>query len=210
MAEEDLPIDDVEEEVVEEESTDVEEDDSDIPEQWRKLDKQGLAKVLRDKDSYIGKLQDEKKKDAARAEANSDLLARRLEALEGQVQNVSSRQPETTEEVIEFDYDKPGDSINKIVDRRVEQKERQSIARTQKDLYDRQSRAHRDGFSSAVAANPKLFEGIENEVSDSVFTAFNPYVMQGNDMSDELRKTDTWTKVAKYMRVDRGEYDYLK
>ena len=206
MAEEDLPIGDVEEEVVEEESVEVEEDDSDIPEQWRSLDKKGWAKVLRDKDSFIGKLQEENR--GSKAEVTR--LAGRLDSIEGQVQNISSRPPETKEEAIEFDYDKPAESISKIVNRTVEKRERQGIAQAQKTLYDRCSRAHSDGFAAAKAANPQLFEGIESDVGDSVFAAFNPYVMQGNDMSDELRKPETWTKVAKYMRVDRGEYDYLK
>ena len=34
--------------------------------------------------------------------------------------------------------------------------------------------------------------------------------MQGHDISDELRKPETWTKVARYKRLDRDELDYLK
>ena len=190
MAEEDLPVDDIEEEVVEEEESQVvEEDDSDIPEQWRKLDKKGLAKVLRDKDSFIGKLQEENRKSTD----ERTQLAGRLNTLEGQVQTMSSRQSETKEEVIEFDYDKPVESIDKIMDRKIEQREKQSIANQQKTLYDRCSRAHQDGLSEAIKRNPKLFEGIESEVGNDVFAAFNPYVMQGHDISDELRKPETWT-----------------
>jgi hypothetical protein len=207
MAEEDLPVGDIEEEVVDkEESTEVEDDYSDIPEQWRNLDKRGMSKVFRDKDSHIGKLQEEKR----RAEAEASRLAGRLEALEGQVQTMSSRQPETKEEVFEFDYDKPGESIDKLVDRKIAQREKHSIAQQQKTLYDRCSRAHQDGLSAAIARNPKLFEGIEAEVGNDVFAAFNPYVMSGNDLSDELRKPETWTKVARYKRLERNELDYLK
>jgi hypothetical protein len=206
MPEEDLPIDDPEEEVVEEEESEevVEEDDSEIPEQWRKLDKKGLAKVLRDKDSFIGKLQDEKR----RVDAEVARQAGRLETLEEQYQRLSS-QSEPKEEAFEFDYDKPAESISNIVTRTLEKREKQTTEQSRKMLFDKCSRAHNDGFAAAVAANPSLFEGIETEVNNTVFAGFNPSVVNGFDVSDDLRKADTFTKVAKYLRVDRGEYDYL-
>jgi len=205
MAEEDLPLDDIEEEVEEEEESEgVGEDDSDIPEQWRKLDKKGWAKVLRDKDSFIGKLQEEKR----RAEAEAARFAGRLETLEEQIQRVS-RQPEP-EETIEFDYDKPAQSIGNIVEKTIEKRERLRREQESKLLFDKVSRAHKDGFDAAVAANPKLFEGIENEVNNMVFQSMNPFVLQGHDVSGELVKPSTFTKVAKWLRVERDEYDYLQ
>jgi len=205
MAEEDLPLDDIEEEVEEEEeSTGVEGDDSEIPEQWRKLDKKGWAKVLRDKDSFIGKLQDEKRK----AEADAARFAGRLETLEEQIQRVS-REPEQ-EETFEFDYDKPAQSIGNIVEKTIEKRERMRKEQESKLLFDKVSRAHKDGFDAAVAANPKLFEGIEQDVNNMVFQSMNPYVLQGHDISGELARPSTFTKVAKWLRLERDEYDYLQ
>ena len=206
MAEEDLPLDEIEEEVEEEEeSTEgVEEDDSEIPEQWRKLDKKGWAKVLRDKDSYIGKLQDEKR----RAESEAARFAGRLETLEEQIQRVS-REPEK-EETFEFDYDKPAQSIGNIVEKTIEKRERLRKEQDSKLLFDKVSRAHKDGFDAAVAANPKLFEGIESDVNNTVFQSMNPFVLQGHDISGELAKPSTFTKVAKWLRLERDEYDYLQ
>jgi hypothetical protein len=205
MPEEDLPLDDMEEEVVEEDTEEEsQEDDSDIPEQWRKLDKRGLAKVLRDKDSFIGKLQDEKR----RAEAEASRFAGRLETLEEQYQRVSAR-PEQ-EETFEFDYDKPAQSIGNIVEKTIEKRERLRKEQESKLLFDKVSRAHKDGFDAAVAANPKLFEGIESDVNNLVFQSMNPYVMQGHDVSGEVSKPSTFTKIAKFLRVEREEYDYLQ
>jgi len=208
MAEEDLLTDDPEEipeDVVEEESEDVvEDDDSEIPEQWRNLDKKGIAKVLRDKDSFIGKLQDEKRQ----ANARADNFAGRLETLEEQYQR--SKAPPEKEEEMEFDYDKPAKSIGNIVEKTMEKRDRLRQQTEQKVLHDRVSRAHKDGFDSAKAKNPKLFEGIEDEVNGMVFNSMNPFVLQGQDISSELSKASTFTKVAKWIRLEREEYDYLQ
>ena len=114
MAEEDLIVDETEENVDEPESEEVQEDDSDIPEQWRKLDKKGWAKVLKDKDSFIGKLQDENRKSMD----TQSRLAGRLETLEEQYQRVSA--PPEKEAEMEFDYDKPAQSIGNIVEKTIE------------------------------------------------------------------------------------------
>jgi hypothetical protein len=132
-----------------------------------------------------------------------------LETLEEQIQRLSSK-PDTEEEAIKFDYDKPAESISAIVDRTIDKREKQGKQESQRLLFDKVSRAHKDGFTAAQAAYPKLFEGIESDVNDNVFAAMNPYVLQGHDVSGELGKQETWVKVAKYLRVDRGELDYLK
>jgi hypothetical protein len=85
------------------------------------------------------------------------------------------------------------------------QRQQQEAQRLQ---YDAQN-AFVEGRDSAFKENPELFKGIENEIVQGMqgYWAMN----QGNpSLATSLRNKDTWLKAARFMRVERGEFDVLK
>jgi hypothetical protein len=105
----------------------------------------------------------------------------------------------------EFDYGKPEESIDRIVERRLEQE------RQQRAMYDvqRQEQEARLNYESgkeiALKSNARLYEGIEPLVEQAVQMAYRQYGLH----PAALRDPKVWERAALNIRWDRGEVDRL-
>lgn len=80
-----------------------------------------------------------------------------------------------------------------------EQKERQQIIFTARTNYEM-------GRANAIKSSPKLYSGIENEVSQAVFQAFET----GQLRPEQLNSAEIWDATAKLTRIMRGELNLEK
>lgn len=105
----------------------------------------------------------------------------------------------------EFDYGKPEESIERIVERRLE-KERQERATYEVQRQEQEARLnYESGKDIALKGNPRLYEGIEPLVEQAMQTAYRQYGLH----PAALRDPKTWDRVALNIRWDRGEVDRL-
>jgi len=106
----------------------------------------------------------------------------------------------------EFDYGKPEESIDRIVERRLEQ-ERQHRAAYEVSRQEQEAAySYNMGKDVALRGNPRLFEGIEPLVEQGVQMAYRMY---GTPVA-ALRDPKTWERVAAAIRFERGETDRLQ
>ena len=67
-----------------------------------------------------------------------------------------------------------------------------------------------DRGRDSMKNNPRLFDGIENEVAQRVAQSYiGPFKMFGMDVSGELQNPARWEQAAKYIRLERNEFDRL-
>ncbi len=115
------------------------------------------------------------------------------------------QQPVQPEQRPEFDYTNPEQSIDRIVERRLEERERQRIAYEVAQREQEAGYSYNMGKDAALKSNPRLFEGIEPLVEQGVQMAYRQY---GTPVT-ALRDPRTWERVAAAIRWERGETDRL-
>lgn len=106
----------------------------------------------------------------------------------------------------EFDYGKPEESVERIVEARLE-RERQERAYYEVSRQETEAQLNYNaGKDVAVKSNPRLFEGIERETEAGVQMAYRNYGLHPS----LLRDPKTWERVAQNIRLERGEFDRLQ
>lgn len=111
--------------------------------------------------------------------------------------------PERPRQKINWDY--PEESIEKLVEERLQAKER---AREQEDRQRRATEAQSnfyDGKEAAYREDKKLYEGIETEVEKAIYESYRSGIL--NERS--LANPKTWKRAAQLLRLERGETDRL-
>jgi len=115
------------------------------------------------------------------------------------------QQPVQPEVRPEFDYTNPEQSIDRIVERRLEERERQRMSYEVAQREQEAAYSYNMGKDAALKSNPRLFEGIEPLVEQGVQMAYRQY----NTPVTALRDPRTWERVAAAIRYERGEVDRL-
>jgi len=115
------------------------------------------------------------------------------------------QQPTQPEVRPEFDYTNPEPSIERIVERRLEERERQRMSYEVAQREQDAAYSYNMGKEAALKSNPRLFEGIEPLVEQGVQMAYRQY----NTPIPALRDPRTWERVAAAIRYERGEVDRL-
>ena len=173
-----------------------------VPEKYRGKSDKDLLKILLDRDKTVGEQGSRLKK------IEDDLEFRqRLE------ESLPPRRPETKWEPPKKEEEPPEDefvsygTLTKVVTKALSKHDEVREAREKERLIKMVGVAHEDGMN-AMKGN-KLFDGIEQKTSMAVFQTLKPYVDQGYDVSPYLRDPKTWEKVAKFIRFQNEEFDYL-
>ncbi len=169
-----------------------------IPEKYRGKSPEQLAKILDDQERLMGRQAQE----LGQARELAESWYQRAQQVTAPPQEPTK--PETTD----WDYEKPVDSTERIVERKLAERDKRSFEERKRDLYQRTTLAFRDGQDN-FKANPKLYEGIEDEVRTTVAQFYAPWIEQGQDVSDLLRRKDVWDTAAQVIRVRRNEFDKL-
>ncbi len=110
---------------------------------------------------------------------------------------------------IEIDWEKPHESIQRLVDRELSKREMVQRNAYVQELSQRAWDAHQRG-REAMSKNRRLFEGIEQEVEQRMISIFGPQVSQGRDVTGHLADPAMWERAAEFVRVERREYDRLQ
>ena len=109
----------------------------------------------------------------------------------------------------EFNWDNPMQSVDERVDSRVAQQASQFMQGQFANNLSRGQYAFQQG-KQTMNGDPKLFEGIEKEVEETVAQYYLPYIQQGVPVEHYLTDRNVWAKTAQHIRLNRGEYDKLK
>ncbi len=115
-----------------------------------------------------------------------------------------TQQPQ--EPQVDWNFEKPIESVEQIVDRKLGQRERM---RQQYDLQRTQSEAksnYAEGRNLAMKRNPALYEGIEREAEDAVYEGYQ----RGHAKLHDLRNPDSWDIVAKMIHLRDNKIDRLQ
>jgi len=120
----------------------------------------------------------------------------------------AQEQPPQEQTKPEFDWEKPLETIDERVERKLAEREAAQKYYQRQNVFQRAAVAHDEG-KAAMTKNPKLYEGIEGEVEQAVFQGLAPYANQGYDVSEALRNPKTWEQAAAFMRIQKSQYDRL-
>lgn len=134
-------------------------------------------------------------------------LAYQQQLLEMERQRVKEAAPTKVDEPkpVDIDYTNPTPGITEIVQREL-QKDR---VKQQKDSADyRQNLANANYLEgkTAMAENPKLYDGIESVVEQAVAQAYQ----QGYITAEDLNKKKTWDNAAKLVWLDKNDFTRLQ
>jgi len=133
---------------------------------------------------------------------------RELGELRGQI----NRRPEPTyapepprKEPVKFNYDNPEDSVRNVVRQELDA-EAEERGRVESSRQDYEARLNYEaGWREASAKNPRLYQGIENEVKSALYNTYRGGLVHPS----QLRDGRTWERVAQNIRLEREEYDYI-
>jgi len=110
----------------------------------------------------------------------------------------------------EIDWSNPEQSIAQLVEQGVNQRFQgftQALQTAQ--IAEAQNKAFSswDDGEKTLKANPKLFEGIEDDVRKAMFTTYDPIVQRGGDVTECYKNPKNWEAAALLVRFKRGEID---
>lgn len=165
-----------------------------------------LRGILTEKERFIGRQADEIGK-VRRLEEQVEQLRNYIESRQVPVPDTFAPEKPTAppEEGFAFDFTKPEESINKLVESRLEKLRRENAARDEQNYY-RTARANFDrGMDTAISQDRKLFEGIEKDVASAVAQMVKAKVVTPEMLSDPR----TFKAAAVQMRYWRGELDRI-
>ena len=125
-------------------------------------------------------------------------LQARLE--KGGVQSEGQTQPD-----IRFDYDNPLPSVEQVFERKFKEYEGKRQKAEQERDYRDATVNYATGRNVALKGNPDLFRGIEKQVEQGVWNAY-----QGKwVLSPDLRDSKTWENAARLIHINNEDYDRL-
>jgi len=176
----------------------------DVPEKWKGKSVMDVAKSYEELEQKLGNQANELG-ELRNTVSNYDRLVQQYYASQQRPQ-AGYGQPQAPSPSIEFDYDKPVDSVKRVIQQElaaVEQKRQyEDLQRTAKDAY-----ANFEEGKRHMGKNKKLFEGIEGQVADNIRQIF--LSSGGNIPPSKLRDPESWELIARNIRFQRGEYDRI-
>lgn len=178
----------------------------DLPEEYKGKSVKELVNILEERKKFIGK-QSTSIGDLQKDLSYYEQLQQRQDSAMRQV--YPQQYPYTpVEEPVQFNFANPVETIEKVVEKRIAERDMQGMVVQQQRVIVSAGASHEEG-RKVVGTNPKLFEGIERDVEESIINFYRPYVQQGYDVSQQLRDPKTWETAAMAIRLQRGEVDRL-
>lgn len=112
----------------------------------------------------------------------------------------------------QFNWEKPVESVDSVVQKRLEERDRVSNQRKIVEVQEAAKMAFQDGFKRAVRENPRLFESdaFQNEVVDFMYNFYSPYANSGVPVDRYVGNPDIWKKVAQNKRLENNQFDHLQ
>ena len=181
---------------------------SDIPERFQGKTPEEIIKMYveaeKEKDrlgTEVGKLRgetDDVKNTASYYQNMAQDLQVRLE--KGGAQPEGQAQPD-----IRFDYDNPLPSVEQVFEKKFKEYEGKRQKAEQERDYKDATVNYATGRNVALKGNPDLFQGIEKQVEQGVWQAY-----QGKWVgSQDLRDAKTWENAARLIHMNNENYDRL-
>ena len=158
-----------------------------------------LTAILTEQEKYIGRQGQE-------LGQLRDAVERLWSERHGQT---SQQRPPQGEPEPEFDYEKPKESVQKIVQANLKKAWEHLDKMRRSDVAQSTNRAFLEG-RELMKQNPHLYSGIEQDVATEVANTLGPLAAQGQDVSHLLRDPKTWRLVAIAVRDARGELDKIQ
>ena len=173
-----------------------------VPEEFKGKTSEDLIKEIQASQKELGK----QSKEVGELR-NSLEYEKQLREMAVQRTREADAQPTPAEEPrVDWNYEKPVESVEQIVDRRLDKRDG---IRQQNDLKQVQAEAqsnYAEGRRLSMSQNSKLFEGIEREVEDGVYRAY----MNRTIGIHELRNPEAWTMTANLIHLRDGKMDRLQ
>jgi hypothetical protein len=121
----------------------------------------------------------------------------------------ASAQP--NQEKFNLDWEDLPGSIERIVDGKINQTVSQYQEQQKQSNYQRSTQTFNQMTANKefMKNNPELFKGIENEVVQAVGNAFHGRAQAGEDVSSALSDPNTWETVARFLKVQKGDFTGL-
>lgn len=166
-----------------------------VPDQWKGKTPDELVSILQEKDRFLG----ERNREIGDLRTEVGTLRVMMENL-AQQQEARTQPTPTMEQPIEFDYQRPVDSVERIFEKKWQQREQDRQAQEQQRYVAQAQASFYEGKEAALRNNKRLYEGIEGEVEQMVFNAFKGGLI--NDYS--LRNPKTWERAAQLLCLEKG------
>jgi len=183
------------------------------PTRFDGLSKDELLKIVKDQDSHIG----ERNQEIGDLKSRVDDIETSQSRPDQKFGDYGKQQqepptpppPKPEEKPSKFDWDNPDGSVDKAVDRRFAEGEKQVLQASFNQNLHRAQTAFEQG-KRVMEKHPTVFKGIEKDVEKQVGEFYYPYLQQGQPVDQYLTDDDMWLKTAQHIRLNRGEYDKLR
>jgi len=96
--------------------------------------------------------------------------------------------------------------VDKLVEMKIQQREAERMAWEEQRRVMEASMYLNTGRENAIKRNPKLYEGIDQQVATTIYNSF----LSGAITPLQLADPQTWEKTALMVRAAMGEYDLSK
>ena len=161
-----------------------------------------LTQEAEQKDRYISELAER----AARAEHEATFTRNLIEQF-GMAKNKQVETPAEAPEVTDDEFlTNPAKATSKIIESYFA-RDRAERERKEKEQYVQYAKSnYESGRNTALKQSPRLFQGIEADVSREVFSAFE----QNKVTADALRDPNFWEATAAIIRFTKGERNLEK
>lgn len=137
---------------------------------------------------------------------NNLAFSKQLRELELQRARESQAVQKPEEQALTWDFQEPIESVEKIVDKRLDAREKKRQQNDLKRVQDEAKSYYAEGRSISMKQNPTLFEGIEREAEDAVYNSYMTGIIGAHD----LRNPEAWNMAAKLIHLRDGKIDRLQ
>ena len=161
-----------------------------------------LAKELEDAKKRLDE-RDNQLRDLSYKFEYLDNLQKQIQA---QRESQPTYQPQQFEASVEWDYDKPVDSVKKVVEAERQKWEKELAERERQKQAQEAVTCYTEGRKQSFRQFPKLMEGVEKEVEQAVFESYRRGIISPYDM----RTTEPWFTAAQLIHLRNGNIDRIK
>jgi hypothetical protein len=179
---------------------DAQESQLQIPEKFRGKSLKDVVRAYQEVETEKGRLASE----VGKLREGVSYYEQYLQNLAGQMQQNQAKPDASQDRDTDTDendfFSNPEKIIKRVIDEKFGEYEKVQRGRRESDLFEQ-------GFKQAVAENPELFNGIENEVRNTVKNYYQG-VKQANPYVDEriLSDPNTWRTAGMTFHIAQGNY----
>lgn len=172
-----------------------------IPKEYEGKTPEDLIKMVTDSQKELG----EKSKEVGDLRNNlaySDQL--RELAMQRARESQPTQQPQ--EQAVDWNFEKPIESVEQIVDKRLAAREKKSQEYNVQRVREEAQSNYAEGRRTSMKRNPALYEGVEREVENAVYEGYQ----RGQAKLHDLRNPDAWDIVAKMIHLRDNRIERLQ